>query len=46
LLLAYSPRFQGILQAARKQIEEGDGVRHEDLWREMEGDAESVTPGG
>jgi len=46
LVLAYSPRFQGILRAARQQIQEGDGVRHEDFWREVEAEAESVTSNG
>jgi len=36
LVLAYSPRFQGILQAAKQQIREGGGIPHEDFWREME----------
>jgi prevent-host-death family protein len=36
LILAYSPRFQGILQMAEAQIREGKGVRHEDFWREFE----------
>jgi prevent-host-death family protein len=36
LLLAYSPRFRGILDAARERIQKGIGIRHEDFWREME----------
>ena len=36
LLLAHSPKFQGILEIAEGQIREGKGVKHEDFWREME----------
>ena len=36
LILAYSPKFQGILQAAEKQIREGSGIPHEDLWKEID----------
>jgi len=36
LVLAYSPKFQSVLQAARQQIREGDGIRHEDFWQEVE----------
>ena len=39
IVLAYSPKFQGILQAAEQQIREGQGVKHEDFWREMEAEA-------
>ena len=36
LVLAYSPKFQSILQAAKQQIRESGGIRHEDFWQEME----------
>ena len=36
LVLAYTPKFQGILEAAREQIRETGGVRHEEFWQEME----------
>jgi prevent-host-death family protein len=36
LVLAYTPKFQGILEAARDQIRETGGVRHEEFWQEME----------
>jgi len=36
LVLAYSPKFQSVLQAARQQIREGGGIRHEDFWQEVE----------
>jgi len=39
MVLAYSPKFQGILQTAEQQIREGQGIKHEDFWREMEAEA-------
>jgi prevent-host-death family protein len=36
LVLAYIPKFQGILEAAREQIRETGGLRHEDFWKQME----------
>jgi prevent-host-death family protein len=36
LLMAYSPRLQAILEASRKQIREGDVLRHEEFWKEVE----------
>ena len=36
LALAYSKRFRSILEAARQQIREGDGIRHEQFWQEVE----------
>ena len=36
LVLAYTPKFQGILEAARQQVRETGGVRHEEFWQEME----------
>lgn len=35
LILAHSPRFKAILEEARQQIHRGEGLRHEDFWREM-----------
>jgi len=37
MVLAYSPKFQGILQAARQQIREEGGIEHEDFWQKVEG---------
>jgi prevent-host-death family protein len=34
LTLAYSPKFQKMLNLARQQIREGRGIQHEDFWRE------------
>lgn len=36
LVLAYSKRFQSILEAARQQIRDGDGIPHERFWQEVE----------
>ncbi len=36
LVLAYTPRFQGILEAAREQIRETGGVHHDEFWQEIE----------
>jgi prevent-host-death family protein len=45
LVLAHSTRLRTFLEAARQQIREGEGIRHEDLWREMEEEG-SGTPEG
>jgi prevent-host-death family protein len=37
LVLAYSPRLRGILEAARERIRRGAGIRHEEFWRGVEG---------
>ena len=36
LLLAYSPQFQTILDAARRRIHAGAGIEHEEFWGEVE----------
>lgn len=36
LVLAYSPKFQSILEVAEQQIREGKGIKHEDFWQEVE----------
>lgn len=35
LILAYSPKFQRILRAARRQVETGAGISHDEIWEEM-----------
>jgi prevent-host-death family protein len=37
MVLAYSPKFQRIIQLAEQQIRDGKGIDHEDFWREIEG---------
>jgi prevent-host-death family protein len=36
LLLGHSPRLRAILETSRQQIRGGEGISHEDLWRELE----------
>ena len=36
MILAYSPKFQNILEIAELEIREGKGVKHEEFWREMQ----------
>ena len=36
MILAYSPRFQKILQTAEQQIRAGKGLSHEEFWQEVE----------
>jgi len=42
MLLAYSPKFQSLLDVAEQQIREGKGISHDDFWREIE--TETPTP--
>ena len=43
LALAYSRRFQAILQEAREQVRAGGGIAHDDFWREVEAEANQPT---
>jgi prevent-host-death family protein len=36
MLLAYSPKFQKVLDVAERQIRKGKGIRHENFWQEVE----------
>ena len=36
MILAYSPKFQSILDVAEGQIRAGKSIKHEDFWREVE----------
>jgi len=36
LLMAYSSRLQAILEESRKQVREGDVLRHEEFWEEVQ----------
>ena len=36
LVLAYTPGFRAILDAARQRIRETGGIKHDDFWREVE----------
>ena len=35
MILAYSPKFQEMLQLAEQQIRAGKGQKHTDFWREV-----------
>lgn len=37
IILAYSPKFRSILQAAREDIKKTGGVSHEDFWQQTGG---------
>jgi prevent-host-death family protein len=36
MVLAYSPKFQSLLDVAEQQIREGTGLKHEEFWQEVE----------
>ena len=36
MVLAYSPKFQRMLRAAKQQIRDDRGIKHQEFWREME----------
>jgi prevent-host-death family protein len=38
LILAYSPNLHALLEAARRQIQETGGVRHDEFWQAVEED--------
>jgi prevent-host-death family protein len=37
LSLAYSPKFNRILDSARRDIRKGQGIPHDEFWAEMDG---------
>ncbi len=41
ILLANSPRFQSMLDAAEKRIKETGGVSHKDVWKMVEAEEKS-----
>ena len=44
LALAYSRRFQAILHDARTQIQAGNGIAHDDFWRDREAEGTQQSP--
>lgn len=40
LVLAYSPKFQAVLARSRQQIQKTGGIAHDDLWQEIEAEAQ------
>lgn len=45
LVLAHSARLRAHLEAASQQIREGEGISHEDFWREVEKEEEKPRKG-
>lgn len=39
ILMAYSPKLQKVLDKAETQIQAGQGIRHDDFWREFEAES-------
>jgi PHD/YefM family antitoxin component YafN of YafNO toxin-antitoxin module len=44
LLMAYSPKLQKILAAARQRIREGAGIPHEQFWAEVQQEGDRKRP--
>jgi len=36
LIMAYSPKFQAILAAAEQQVRDGQGIKHDEFWQDIE----------
>ena len=36
LIMAYSPKFQGVLAEAEQQIRDGKAIKHDAFWQEIE----------
>ena len=41
LIIAYSPKFQAIIEKGKEQIRRGEGIEHEDFWAEVEAEVEN-----
>ncbi len=37
IILAYSPKFQSLLEKSKNQIRDRGGIAHKDFWKEVEG---------
>ena len=37
IILAYSPKFQSLLEKSKAQIQDRGGIPHKDFWKEVEG---------
>jgi prevent-host-death family protein len=46
LVLAYSPRFQALLDRSRRQIEETGGIPHDVFWSELEAETRDRAGNG
>ena len=40
IILAHSPKIQAILERGREQIRAGQGLEHEEFWRQVEAEPE------
>lgn len=43
LILAYSPKFQRLLDVAEQELRAGRGIGHEEFWGEVEGNTEQAA---
>lgn len=43
LALAYSKRFQAVLQQAREQVRTSGGIAHDDFWQQVDEDVGTNT---
>src|SRR4051794_17617298 len=46
LMLAYSPRFRAILQAAREEIKQTGGIPHDEFWRQVDAEYADAASNG
>ncbi len=44
LILAYSPKFRRILEAAEKQAKAGEVTGHDEFWESVEGEKQGARP--
>ena len=42
LILAYSPKFRALLQAARDEVRTSGGIPHDEFWRQVDAEFEPV----
>ena len=42
LVLAYSPKFRALLQAARDEVRASGGIPHDEFWRQVDAEFEPV----
>ena len=43
LLLAHSPKFRALLQAARTEIQQTGGIPHDEFWRQLDAEYEDTS---
>jgi prevent-host-death family protein len=42
LVMAYSPKLQAILEAARQRVQAGAGIPHDEFWRQVEAETRAA----